>query len=213
MATEAANYYTKLAAVIGSAVAVVTAVFGLFNSVLKELLPSVEGAAQTVSFVSLGTVVVLLALTLIIRKRLSVTSQYLWAGIGLTCLVASALVYLPFGDLVRLRVYIYPPTTTPGVTQQPHVSGAYHELGRQRATGLDTATAVFKFGGPAMVNGRQTFWTAEARAEVIGNFVRYYMAITFLMTIALFVVAIAVWRTLGEATRRPASPRGKKTVP
>ena len=211
MPTEA-TYYSKLGAVIASAAVVVAGIFKLFNSVLTDLMPSVEGSAQAVNFVGFGTLVILLALTLLIRKQLSVTSQYLWAGAGLVFLVAAVLVYLSFSDLVRLRVYMYPPETAPGVTQVPHVSGRLHEIGEQRRGNLDVATAVAKFGGPPMVNGRQTLWSSEARSEVIGSFVRYYMAIAFLMATALVAVSIAVWRTIDETTRM-ASPGKNGAAP
>lgn len=198
-------YFAGLSAVLVSAAAVVTTIFGLSNSVLKDLMPQVEGASQAVNVVAFGTVVVLLALALVIRARLTKTSQYLWAGVGVACLVAAMFVYLSFGDLVRARVYRYPPTAVPGIEQKPFVSAPYHEQGRKRAEGMDVATAVSQFGGPALVNGRQVLWTEEAQSRVIGQFVRYYMALSFLMTTALFVVALAVWRSIGS-TGRPRKP-------
>lgn len=201
-----APYFAGLLAVIGSAAAVVTATFSLFNSVLKELMPQVDGAAQAVNVVAFGTLVALLALSLVIRSRLPKSSQYAWAGVGVGCLVLAMFVYLSFSDLVRARVYQYPPGAAPGVEQKPFVSAPYHELGRKRAEGLDVATAVSQFGGPAMVNGRQVLWSEEALSRVIGQFVRYYMALSFLMTTALFVVALALWRSLGTGRRRKPAP-------
>ena len=201
---KSAAVYARLTAVILSAVAVVAMTFGLFNSVLKDLIPQVEGAAQAVNFVSFGTVIVLLSLTLLVRKRLSVISQYAWAGVGVVCLVVAVFTYFSFSDLVRRYVYLFPPVSAPGMEQRPFVRGPYHELGKQRAAGMDVPTAVDKFGGPGFVNGHQLLWSEESRSEVVGWFVRYYAAIAFLMTTALFVVAIAVWRTL----RDEQGPRG-----
>jgi hypothetical protein len=56
--------FAELSAVLVSAAAVITTIFGLFNSVLKDLMPVVEGAAQAVNVVAFGTLVVLLALVL-----------------------------------------------------------------------------------------------------------------------------------------------------
>ena len=207
-----ASHYAKLSAVIASAVAVVSATFAMFNSILKDLMPQVEGATQTVSFVSFGTVIVLLALTLTIRKRLRASAQVTWAVVGILLLVAAAFVYLSFTDLMRDRVYLYPPSSGTGVEQRPHVSGPLSEVGRKRANGMDLATAVSNHGGPDMVNGRQLLWTTEARSQVVGTFVRCYMALAFLMTTALYVVAIAVWRTVeqgsGSARKTPRSGNG-----
>ncbi|MFT3815859.1 MAG: hypothetical protein QM740_21260 [Acidovorax sp.] len=200
------GHFGPLIAVILSAVSVVTATFGLFNSILKELMPQVEGAAQTVSFVSFGTVIVLLALTLLIRKRLRVFAQIALAITSIVLLAVAAVVYLAFTDLVRDRVYLYPPGSGSVSEQRPYVSGAYHEQGRIRAAGMDLATGVSKHGGPDMVNAHQLLWTSEARSAVVGQFVRYYMALAFLMTTALYIAAIAIWRTLaGQQTTRRSS--------
>lgn len=198
-ATKSVSHFAPLTAVILSAVAVVTATFGLFNSILKDLMPQVEYAAQTVSFVSFGTSVVLLALSLLIRKRLRATAQMTWAGVAIVLLVCAAFVYLSFNDLVRERVYQYPPSSGSVTDQRPHVSGVFHEQGRIRGAGMDVATAVSKHGGPDLVNGNALLWTQESRSAVVGSFVRYYMALAFLMTTALYVAAIAVWRGLSEA--------------
>ena len=205
-AAAAAPHYAKLSAVIASAVAVVSATFALFNSILKDLMPQVEDATQTVSFVSFGTVIVLLALTLFIRKRLRASAQVTWAAVGILLLVAASFVYLSFTDLTRERVYLYPPNSGAGVEQRPHVSGPLSEVGRKRAAGMDLATAVSNHGGPDMVNGRQLLWTTEARSQVVGTFVRYYMALAFLMTTALYVVAIAVWRTFEQGSGSARMP-------
>lgn len=201
--------YAKLTAVITAAVGVVVMMFTLFNSVLRDLMPDVEGAAQTVNFVSFGTVIVLLALTLLIRKRLSKIGQYVWALAAITFLAVAVITYFSFGDLVRKHVYLYPPATgAPGLEQRPLVSGPYHERGREKAANMDVATAVSKFGGPAVVNGHQLLWTAESRSDVVGKFVRFYAAIAFLMATALFVAAIAVWRTLRDRVDNAKRPGG-----
>jgi hypothetical protein len=124
-------------------------------------------------------------------------------------------VYLRFSDLVRDRVYYYPPATAPGIEQKPYVSAPYHEAGKKRADGMDVATAVSQYGGPALVDGREVLWSEEAQSRVIGLFVRYYMALTFLMTTALFVVAIAVWRGLGNTggKRKPVAAETPKAPP
>jgi hypothetical protein len=190
--------YAKLSVVISSAAAVVAAIFGLFNSVLKDLMPQVEGAAQAVNVVCFGTMVVLLALTLFIRKRLSVISQYAWAGAGVACLAVAVFAYFSLSDLVRTYVYYYPPSGVQASVRQPLLSGPYHDKGKERAKDMDVATAVSKHGGPDVVNGHQLLWSQDARSQVVGSFVRRYTGIAFLMTTALFMVSIAVWRTLRE---------------
>lgn len=202
--------YAQLSAVILSAVGVVTMTFSLFNSVLKDLMPQVEGAVQTVSFVSLGTVVVLLALMLLIRRRLGTSSQYAWAGVGLLLLIAAVFTYFSFGDTIRRYTYFYPPVATPSVPQKPHVYGPLHAAGKERVGNDGIAITVSRLGGPEMVNGHQLLWMSEARSEIVGTMVRYYAAVAFLMTTALLVVAIAVWRAFHgqHSDTRPPRVRG-----
>ena len=104
-AAAPASHFAPLTAVILSAVAVVSATFGLFNSILTDLMPQVDGAMQTVSFVSFGTVIVLLALTLFLRKRLRALAQMAWAGAGVALLVIAAFVYLAFSEAVTEHIW------------------------------------------------------------------------------------------------------------
>jgi len=202
----------KLWAVIAAAAAVVTSTFGLFNSVLADLMPNVPGASQAVKFVSFGTLVLLLILMLVIRARLSGVSQRIWAAGSFALLMGAVLVYFLLSDLVRERVYAYPPGA-PQDQSELQVSAPLHELGRKRAENMDIATAVSVNGGPATVNGRQLLWSTAARNEVIGTFVRYYVLLALLLTSSLFMAAIAVWRGFSNkpasraSVKKPRAPR------
>lgn len=153
------------------------------------------------SVVSFGTVIVLLALVLFIRRRLRTSSQHAWAGAALLLLVAAVFTYFSFSDYVRGHTYLYPPVAPQEASQKPYVQGAVHEAGKERMGTDSVAMAVSRLGGPGMVDAHQLLWTTEARSLVVGAMVRYYAAVAFLMTTALLVISITVWRTFHD---RPA---------
>jgi hypothetical protein len=209
MSQDSELVFARLGAVIVSAAAIVTTTFGLFDGVMVKLMPAIPGASQAVGFVSMCTLVVLLVLMLLIRKRLSTVWQHLWALTAVVCLAGAVWSYVQFADLVRARTYQYPPGAA---DQRPLVSAPYHEQGKRRAAGMDVATAVSSLGGPVLVNGREMLWTEPSRQAVEGAFLRHYIAISFLMVTALFVAAIAVWRTLapaGKNTRGRVAASGR----
>jgi sulfite exporter TauE/SafE len=186
-------HYAKLIAVITSAVAVVTLTFSLFGSVLKDLLPLVQGAEQAVNFFSFGTLIVLLALTLLIRQRIKVLTQGVWAVIGVALMVVAVFVFFDFSNLVNTYVYLYPESTAP---QTKYIRGDYSPEGLRIVAGRSTGAAIEANGGPNIVHKYNMLWTQASRNNVIDKMVRHYAAITFLMTTALYVVSIAVWRSL-----------------
>jgi hypothetical protein len=189
------NIFGRLMAIIASGAAVVSATFTLFGSVLSELLPYVEGAGEAVKFFSFGTLVILLALTIFIRKRIKVVAQWIWASIGLALLTAAAFLYFSFSDLVRTNTFRYPPEAAEE-RQVVVIGGEIHPEGRAIVGERPMSSVVAELGGPGLVMKHSLLWTERARKEMIGRFVRYYAAITFLMTSALFIVVITVWRGL-----------------
>src|SRR5262245_65042140 len=97
--------YAGLMGIVVAAAAAVAAVFGLFNSVLAELVPPFEDSQQTVGFVSMGTVAVLLILTIVIQKRLTTVQTRTVAIVSVLLLFASLAVYFPFRDMTRTYTY------------------------------------------------------------------------------------------------------------
>jgi TIR domain len=197
--------FAGLIGIIAAAAAAVAAVFGLFNSVLAELVPPFEDSQQTVGFVSMGTVAVLLILTIVIQKRLTTVQTRTVAIASVLLLLASVAVYFPFRDLTRTYTYRHPPASIANLQQTHHIRGDLHERGKLRVRDLTIAEAVYQLGGPDTVNSLGTLWSEESRLKVIGTMERYYVALIMLLTTTIFMAGLTVWRRQqAEKTRRPA---------
>ena len=186
--------YDGLIAVFVSAVAAVATVFGLFSSLLSELVPPLDDSQQTVGIASFGTAVVLLALTLAIRKRISVVSGRMIAASSLALFALALLVFFPFRDLTRTYVYRYPPASTSSPSQTRHIRGDIHPAGLALVRDATVAQAVYRLGGPDMVNGTGVLWREDSRIAISGKMERLYVALAMLLTSAIFVAGVAVWR-------------------
>ena len=201
--------FAKPLAIVASGATFVTASFALFGSVLKELLPYVEGAQEAVNFVSFGTLIIFLALTIFIRKRIRVDSQWVWASLALLFLAGAVALYFPFKTLVGKNTYRYP-IGAAEAEQVILIGGELHARGLALKGDNDVAEAIARLGGPDTVKKHSLLWTNEARIAMIDRFVRYYAAITFLMTSALSTVAILVWRSLPSASEKESGRRKLK---
>jgi phage terminase large subunit-like protein len=186
--------YSGLVAIVLAAASAVAAVFGLFNSVLAELVPPFDDSRHTVGIVSIGTVAVLLILTILTRKRVTRLQIRTIAAASALCLVGALALYFPFRDETRTYVYRHPPASLAHADQTRHIRGELHEQGRRRVKGMTVAHAVYQLGGPDIVNAMGILWTEASRLQVIGRLERYYVVFTMLLTAAIFIAGMAVWR-------------------
>jgi len=186
--------HDSLIAVFMSAVAAVTTVFGLFNSLLSELIPPLDESHQTVGIASFGTAVVLLALTLAMRKRLSLVPARIIAAMSVVLLALALLVFFAFRDLTRTFVYQYPPASIASPSQTKHIRGDIHLAGLVLVRDATVAQAVYKFGGPDLVNSTGVLWHEDSRIAIMGKLERMYVTLTMLLTSAIFAAGVAVWR-------------------
>lgn len=186
--------FAGLRGVLSSAVSAVALVFGLFNSFLKDLVPPFEDNQQTVGFVTFGTVIVLLALALFIRKRLIGVQTKTVAATSLGIFVIALAVYFPFRDLTRTYIYRFPPASTPHSGQTRHIRGDLHEKGLGRVKNMTVAQAVYQLGGPDQVNSMGALWYEQSRLQIVGKMERYYTVLIMLLTTAVFAGGLAVWR-------------------
>jgi hypothetical protein len=206
MATESrpASPFESLVAIVASAAAAVGATLALFHSFLEGLVPPIEGAQLSIGMVSFGTTVVLLALSLLIRNRLSSARQRWLAVLALALLAAAFWAFFTYRDVVRTYVFAYP-AELPASQQTRYIRGELHAMGEKRSQGMSIAEAVKMFGGPQLVVSRELLWEESAQQAMTGRLERWYMFLSMLLTTALFVVAIAVWRALpGKARAAPA---------
>jgi hypothetical protein len=186
--------YDGLIAVFVSAAAAVAAVFGLFNSLLSDLVPPFDDSQQTVGIASFGTAVVLLALTLAMRKRISLASARTIAATSVVLFVLALVVFFSFRDLTRTYVYRYPPASNASTGQTKHIRGDIHAAGLVLVRDATVAQAVYRLGGPDVVSSTGVLWHEDSRITVIGKLERMYVALTMLLTSAIFVAGVAVWR-------------------
>lgn len=186
--------FDGLIGVLMSAAAAVAAVFGLFNSLLVNLVPPFDDNQQVVGMVSFGTVVVLLALTLGIRKRLTVASVRNIAVVSVVAFLAALFVFFSLRHLTLEYIYRYPPASISSANQSRHLRGDLHAKGRERVKDLTVAQAVYQLGGPDEVNARGLLWYENSRLAIAEKMEWLYAALTILLTSAIFVAGIAVWR-------------------
>ncbi len=192
--TSVKDFFAGPMGIVTSAVAAVGVVFGLFNSLLTELVPPIDNSQQTVGFASLGTVIVLLVLSLLIRRKLTAVQTRTLAVFTCLLFLLAVLVYFPYRDFSRTYIYRYPPSSQAHSGQTLHIRGELHEKGRERVKGMALAEAVNQLGGPDDVNAMGILWTEDSRLKVISTLERYYVALIMLLTTALFSAALAVWR-------------------
>jgi hypothetical protein len=186
--------YGGLAAIILSAAAAVGVVFGLFSSVLAELVPPYEDSNVTVEVVSFVTVIILLVLTLIVRKRLGRVQTWVLAATSALLVAAALAVFFPFREFTRTYVYRFPPASIAHDGQTRHIRGELHERGVERVRDMTVAQAVYELGGPDVVNAMGSLWLEQSRLAVIAKMEREYVALIVLLTTSLFVAGLAVAR-------------------
>ncbi|HKA43659.1 MAG TPA: hypothetical protein VKF40_16890 [Burkholderiales bacterium] len=200
--------FEGMVGIVLAAAAAVAAVFGLFNSVLADLVPPFEDSQQTVGFVSAGTVAVLLILAIFIQRRLTTVQTRTMGIVSVLLLLGSLAVYFPFRDLTRTYVYRHPPASMANAGQTRHIRGDLHEQGRRRVKEMTIAEAVYQLGGPDTVNSLGILWSEGSRLKVVGTMERYYVALIMLLTTTIFMAGLTLWRRQqSEKTRRSTSRR------
>lgn len=193
-ASQSNSFFGGLIAIIASAAAASTAVFLLFDSFLTTLIPPFEDSRQTVAFATFGTAIALLALSLVIQRKLSaIRARTIAISCGLL-LAAAAVLFLHFRDNTRTYVYRYPPASISHEGQKLHIRGKLHELGEKYVENKTVAQAVFELGGPDYVSSKGLLWREADRLSAISYMERLYVALAMLLTTGLFTAGLAVWR-------------------
>ncbi len=184
------EFFTRLGKLLTAAAGVVAVVYGLFGSVLSAMVPPVEDSQTLLGLVSILSLVVLLAVSVVLPK---VPSRRLQAAIGVFALVAAvgvAMTYVVHRNNMGTYVYEYPPSEFPDRKQVRLIAGELHEPGRKRAEGLLLGYAVQRNGGPDIVNENQLLWTQQARLKAEQVLVVGYEVLVGAITTLLFVLGL-----------------------
>jgi hypothetical protein len=184
------EFFERLGKLITAAAAVVGIVFGLFNSILSDLVPPVEDHQTVLGVVSILSLVVLLAISVIMPRT---PTPRLRVAIGLFALVAvvgMAATFIVHRNNIATYVYRYPPSEFSDVKQVRLIAGDMHELGRKRAEGLLLAYAVQRNGGPDIVNDHQLLWTQQSRLQAERKLLVGYEILVGAITTLLFALGV-----------------------
>lgn len=187
--------FATIGKIIAAAATAVAGVLLLFNSFLKSLVPPIEGADLDLGLVSFGTTVILLALSLLIRRRIAVIRQAVLAYLSLTLVLSAFVTFFLYRDYVRTYVFSYPPFAETGQSVRM-IRGDLHAEGKIRTKDMTIPEAVRQFGGPQIVVSREMLWTDASMKEKEAGLELYYVLVATLLTVAIFVSAVTVARAL-----------------
>jgi hypothetical protein len=190
----------RLGPLLAAGAAAVATVWGLFSSVIKELVPPVEDAQTVTNWSSLITLLILFALVLGMPRNPTVRVRRSVAIIGGAVVALALVIYFMYRGMYETYVYLYPGESTQD-GQARYIRGDYHEQGKQRAAGLTAAEAVRKHGGPDIVSGNNILWTEASLRGVEQRLVIGYCALVGTACTGLFSVAVAIVST-GKKARR-----------
>jgi hypothetical protein len=195
------EFFARLGKLLTAAAGVVTIVYGLFASVLSAMVPPVDDSQTVLGLVSILSLVVLLAVSVVLPKA---PTRHLQAAIGGFALVAAVGVgaaFIVHRNNIGAHVYEYPPSEFPDRKQVRLIAGELHDAGRKRAEGLLLGYAVQRNGGPDIVNENQLLWTQQSRLKAEQELVIGYEILVGAITTLLFVVGLlAMYRFKGPKT-------------
>ena len=202
------EFFTRLGKLLSAAAGVVAIVYGLFGSVLSGMVPPVEDSQTVLGIVSILSLVVLLAVSLVLPKA---PTRRLQMAIGVFALVAAVGVgaaFIVHRNSMGAYVYEYPPSEFANRKQVRLIGGELHDAGRKRAAGLLLGYAVQRNGGPDIVNENQLLWTQQSRLKAEQALLVGYEVLVGTITTLLFVLGLlAMYRFKGPSRDAPVPRR------
>ena len=178
----------------------VGAVFALFGSVLRSLVPPLEDPDATVGWTSLTLLVLLLALSTIFRLVRRNRTIVLSITISALFVIAAVPTFVNYAGDLRKHVFQIPPPPAKAIKR--FVRGEVHTEGIRRLRGRSVdAYASDELDG---VLTTEVLWTRETQAQNSSRLQAKYMLLVLMLTGALFTAAFSC---LAASNRRKASPR------
>src|SRR5215470_2581017 len=182
--------FARLGKLLTAAAGVVAIVYGLFASVLAAMVPPVADSQTILGLVSVLSLVVLLAISVLLPKTPTRRLQVVIGGLAFIAAIGTGAAFLVHRSNIGAYVYAYPPSDFPGRTQVRLIAGELHEAGRKRAEGLLLAYAVQRNGGPDIVNDNQLLWTQQSRLKAEQTLIMGYEVLVGAITTLLFVLGL-----------------------
>ena len=146
--------------------------------------------------------VVLLALTIVIKQKIKMLPQLAYALTGIAIMVIALFIFFDLRNTINKYTYNYPEDPACISSQNFKIRGDYNKLGiENEKSGKTTEEAISRNGGICVVLANQVLWTVVSRSAIVDKIIRSYAAIALLMTTSLYAVAIALWRSLPQKTK------------
>lgn len=192
--------WDSLTGLLTAAAGAVTLVFGLFNSVLSDLVPPIESQnPQTAAgLASLLALAVLLGLALLMRSQAR-TAHRRATALGAALTIAAAGVWLAV-YLNEFNDHVYSWTETGSAVDEDGASTSLRHVRGDETTELyrklrqtnSVAGAVTQAGGLVLVQQQQLLWSERSQKAVETRLLWHYIAVTTLFSAGLFALALAV---------------------
>jgi hypothetical protein len=184
------EFFARLGKLLTAAAGVVAIVYGLFASVLSAMVPPVDDSQTVLGIVSILSLIVLLAVSVLLPKVPTRRVQIAIGGFAFIAAIGTGAAFLMHRSNIGKYVYEYPPSEFAGRTQVRLIAGELHDAGRKRAEGLLLGYAVQRNGGPDIVNENQLLWTQQSRFKAEQTLIMGYEVLVGAITTLLFVLGL-----------------------
>lgn len=186
--------WDELGKLIGAAAGVVTLLFGLFSSVLAELVPPVEAMSPgaITGMASVVALVILFVLVLTLQRRPQVAQRQRIAVLaGVAALAGLGLFFVYYGDLDRHSFRWPDSAMSDGQQPTRHLRGNYTPTGLEMTRSMSLTAAIAQAGGLDTARRQQLLWDEDSRKGAELRLVAQYIVLTSLLAGALFGLALA----------------------
>ena len=195
--------FTKMATLMASAAALVSAEFLLFGKFLTRLAPPVHDIDIKVGVACFCSLFALMLIGLLAknqsaqRKRtlIAISVVFFTVGIGL---------YFYYENQLGDFVYRYPTVVDRSNDSTRHIRGELHEVGRKRLGTQALPAVIADLGGVEFVTGQQLLWTETSQRSTELKLTALYLFLSVSIGAALFpLVALS----LGSSVKRPLAKK------
>jgi hypothetical protein len=192
-----------------AAAAVVTVVFGLFESVLQNSVPPSTSWSKThyTGLASFSSVLILFLIILIIPRRPKERDKRWLVACALILSAAAFYALFDYHEKLKGFIFDYPPAKVVGSKPEKNLHGdVLTDLGVKLFRSMSKDEAVLACGGLEFVRANQLLWTRESENAVEIRMLKHYVLAVALLNAALFTLLITVHRSDFLATNEKEAP-------